>query len=81
MANSRAVGGTGQRLENDCRPRNECRKPDKDNRKLGVHAGKGGKRSKNHPSSIGEIRGPQERCQASWGEVVRFGKLPLWDQR
>ena len=81
MANSRAVGGTGQKQENDCRPRNECRKPEKNNRKLGIHAGKGGKRSEVPPSSIGKIRGPQKRCQASMAEVVRFGKLALWDQR
>jgi len=80
-ANSRTAGGARERQENDCRPRNECRKPEKDDRKLGIHARKSGKRSKGPPSGNGEIRGPQKRCQASWAEVVRFGKLALWDQR
>jgi len=80
-ANSRAVGGTGQKQENDCRPRNECWKPEKDDRKLGIYARKSGKRGEDPPSSNGEIRGPHKRCQASWAEVVRFGKLALWDQR
>jgi len=80
-ANSRADGRTGQKQENDCRPRNECRKPEKDDRKLGIYARKSGKRGEDPPSSNGEIRGPQKRCQASWAEVVRFGKLALWDQR
>ena len=39
-AYSRAVGGTGVEQENHCRPRNECRKPEKDDRKLRVHDGK-----------------------------------------
>jgi len=80
-ANSRAVGGKRQKQENDCRPRNECRKPEKDDRKLGIHARKSGKRGEDPPSGNGEIRGPQKRRQASWAEVVRFGKLALWDQR
>jgi len=80
-ANSRTAGGAGQRQKNDCRPRNECQKPEKDDRKLGIHARKSGKRGEGPPSGDGEIRGPQKRCQASWAEVVRFGKLALWDQR
>ena len=61
-ANSRAAGGTGQKLENNPRPRNECRKPEKDDRKLGIHARKSGKRGEDPPSSNGEIQGPQKRC-------------------
>jgi len=80
-ANTRTAGGTGQKQENDCRPRNICRKPEKDDRKFGIHAWKSRKRSKDPPSNIGEVRVPQKRCQASWVEVVRFGKLGLWDQR
>jgi len=37
-ANSVAVGRTGQRPEDDRRPRNEYRKPEKDNHKLGIDA-------------------------------------------
>jgi len=80
-ANPGAVGRTGQKPENDCRPRNECRKPEKDDRELGIHARKSRKRDEDPPSGNGEIRGPQKRRQASWAEVVRFGKLALWDQR
>jgi len=58
-ANPRAVGRKGQKQENDCRPRNKYRKPEKDDRKLGIHAQKSGKRSEDPPPSIGEIRGPQ----------------------
>jgi len=79
-ANTRTAGRTGQKQENDCQPRDECRKPEKDYCKLSLRAGKGRKRSKDPPSSNGEIRGPQKPCQASWVEVVRFGKLALWDQ-
>jgi len=80
-ANPRAIGGTGQKQENNCRHRNECRKPEKDDYKLGIHARKSGKRGEDPPSSDREIRSPQKRRQASWAEVVRFGKLALWDQR
>jgi len=79
-ANSRAAGRTGQKQENNRRPRNECRKPEKNNRKLGIHARKGGRRGEDPPSSKGEIRGPQKRHHASWAEVVSLGKLALWDQ-
>ena len=57
-ANSRAVGGTGQKQENDCRPRNECWKPQKDDRKLSIYARKSGKLGEDPPSSNGEVRGP-----------------------
>jgi len=80
-ANSRAVGRTGQKEEDNQRPRDRGLKPEKDNRRLGIHARKSGKRSKDPLSSNREIRGPQKRRQASWAEVVRFGKLALWDQR
>jgi len=80
-ANPRAVGGTGPKQENDRRPRNERRKPEEDDRQLSIHARKSGKRSKNPSSGNREIRGPPERRQASWAEVVRLGKLALWDQR
>jgi len=79
-ANPRTAGRARQKQENDCRPRNKYRKPEKDDCELGIHAGKSGKRSKDPPSSNGVIRGPQKRCQVSWAEVVRFGKLALWDQ-
>jgi len=80
-ANARTAERTGQRQENDRRPRNECRKPEKDNRKLGIDARQSRKRGEDPPASNGEIRGPEKRRQASWVEVVRFGKLALWDQR
>jgi len=79
-ANSGTAGGTGQRQKDNSRPRDERRKSEKDDHKLGIHARKGGKRDEDPPSSNGEIRGPQKRCQASWAEVVRFGKLALLDQ-
>jgi len=79
-ANSRIAGRTEQKSEKDSRPRNQCRKSEKDDRKLGIHASKSGKRDEDPPSSKGEIRDPEKRCQASWAEVVRFGKLALWDQ-
>jgi len=80
-ADPRTTGGTGQRQEDDRRPRNECRKPEENNREFDIHARKSGKRGEGPPASNGEIRGPQKRRQASWAEVVRFGKLTLWDQR
>jgi len=80
-ANPRAIGGTGQKQENDCQPRNECRKSEKNDHKLGIHARKSVKRGEDPPSSNGEIRGPQKLCPASWAEVVRFWKLALGDQR
>jgi len=79
--NSRTAGRKGQKQENDCRPCNGGRKPEKDDRKLDIHARKSGRRGEGPPPKDGEIRGPQKRCQASWAEVVRFGKLALWDQR
>jgi len=79
-ANPRAVGGTRPRQENDCRPGNAGRKPEENDRKLDIHARKSGKRGEDPPLGNGEIRGPQRRRQASWAEVVRFGKLALWDQ-
>jgi len=80
-ANPRTAGRAGQRQEKDCRPRNNCRKPEKDDHELGIHARQSGNRGKDPPLSNGEIRGPQKRRQANWAEVVRFGKLALWDQR
>jgi len=79
-ANPRAVRRTRQEQENDRRPRNGSRKSEKDDRRLGIHARKSRKRGEDTPSGNGEIRGPQKRYQASWVEVVRFGKLALWDQ-
>jgi len=79
-ANPRTAGRTGHKQENDCRPRNKRRKPKKDNLELGIHARKSGKRVEDPTSNNGEIRGLQKRRQASWAEVVRFGKLALWDQ-
>ena len=80
-ANPGAVGRKGQKPEDDRRPGDECRKPEKDNRGLGIYDKSSRKRDKDPPPSDGKIRGPQKRCQASWAEVVRFGKLALWDQR
>jgi len=80
-ANPRIAGRTGQEQKNDRRPRNGGRKSEENDRGFGLHAGKSRKRSEDPPSSDRVIRGPEKRCQASWAEVVRFGKLALWDQR
>jgi len=79
-ANARIAGRTRQEQKDDRRPRSGGRKQEKNNRGLGIHARKSRKRGEEPPSSNGEVRGPQKRCQASWAEVVRFGKVALWDQ-
>jgi len=53
--NSRDIGARGQKQENDCRLRNKCRKPEKDDRELGIHARQSGNRGEDTPSSNGEI--------------------------
>ena len=78
--NSGVVGGTRQKSEDDYRPRDKRQKSEKDNCQLGNHARKSGKGSEDPQWSIGKIRGPQKQCRARWAEVVRYGKLALWDQ-
>ena len=80
-ANPGTAGRTGQKQENDCRPRDRSQKPEKDDSRFGIYARKSRKRGEDLPSSNREIRGPQKRRQTSWAEVVRLGKLALWDQR
>jgi len=65
-----AVRGKGPKQKNDYQPRNQHWKPEENDRKLGIHARKSGKRGKGPPSGNGEIQGPQKRCEASWAEVV-----------
>ena len=80
-ANPGTAGRAGQKQEDNRRPGDRSRKSEKDDRGLGLHVRESRERSKDPPQGNREIRGPQKRCQASWAEVVRFGKLALWDQR
>jgi len=80
-ADQRAAGRTGPKQENDRRPSNGNRKSKKNDRGIDIYARESRKRGEDPPSGDGKIRGPQKRYQASWAEVVRLGKLALWDQR